>query len=590
MQADDPVKLRATLSDLLATVWRYARPSAWRTLFVVALGAVLEGVGLVLLVPVAETIFRQDGSARSGITSDALSWMERIGLESVLSQLSVMGVVFVLLVALRSYVLLKRDVLLMELSQGFVDEIRFGFFVRLARADWPVIKRYRKSELLNTMTTNIGRLSLTMRFLSTNLVLFALGLSYLVAAFVVSAALGLALLTLVALGLVSAVAWTRRSHGLGHRLNMANRGVMRETTVFLDGLKAAKVARAERELSDRFAASIAETRAISVEFVEQQARLRNAVQLISSVAALGVLLVGFALVGLSGSELLVMAAIVMRLAPNLIATFGGMQSIAHALPAFEAIRATERELEAAHKSVEGTQSAVETPIAVPGDAPILLRDATVEVSGPDGQRTRLVRVDKMEIGSGTLVHVGGPSGAGKSTMVELVAGLHLPSTGSVMRGDVVLCAASRAGWQQAISFAPQEPFIFDGTVRENLLWPNLEVDDAAIWRALDAAEARSIVEGLPAGLDEGLLDGGARLSGGERQRLCLARALLRPADLLILDEATSALDPELERRIVGRLRESIGRRIVLMVSHSLNAVQYADMRVEVAHGEARIAG
>lgn len=168
------------------------------------------------------------------------------------------------------------------------------------------------------------------------------------------------------------------------------------------------------------------------------------------------------------------------------------------------------------------------------------------------------------------------------------AGLHLPAKGSVRRGDFPLEAGQRRAWQAQVSFAPQEPFIFDGTVRENLLWPNLAAEDAALWHALDQAEATEIVSGLPARLDEELLDGGARLSGGERQRLCLARALVRPASLLVLDEARSAMDPELERRIIGRLRQDIGRRIVLMVSHSLNAVGFADLRIDVSKGQARI--
>ena len=172
--------------------------------------------------------------------------------------------------------------------------------------------------------------------------------------------------------------------------------------------------------------------------------------------------------------------------------------------------------------------------------------------------------------------------------MELVAGLHLPVSGSVSRGDIALDATNRSAWQAQISFAPQEPFIFDGSVRDNLLWPNLQIDDDQIWEVLAQVEAADIVCGLPKGLDEELLDGGARLSGGERQRLCLARTLLRPASMLILDEATSAMDPELERSVVARLRDNIGERIVLLVSHSLNAVEHADVRIEVSDGESHI--
>ncbi|GGD47417.1 ATP-binding cassette domain-containing protein [Erythrobacter arachoides] len=581
----------ASFGDLLQAIRAYAADGIFGTLSIITLAAVLESAGLVLLVPVAETIFAGEGkgAARSGLTMQIAAWMEAVGLNSVLQQLAGLGVIFIALVALRAVVLLRRDIVLMQMSQGFIDRVRLDFFSLLAHADWPVIKRYRKAELLNTMTTNVGRLGQAIRFLSSGIVVGVLGLAYLASAFVVSVALGLALLGLIAIGGVFAAIWSRRSHRLGRQLNQANRFVMHETTTFLDGMKAAKAARAEDELSRRFAGSIAEARLISVQFVTQQGRLRNSIQFIASVAALLVLLLGYGVIGLNGGELVVMAAIVMRLAPNLVTTLTGVQSLAHAMPAFESIRAIEGELRRAKASggiVPGREPSGEPP----ADQPLEAKAVSVEVNSLAGENITLVRADDLLFAPGTLVHVGGPSGAGKSTLVELFAGLHLPAQGMVSRGAYALDAASRPGWQARVSFAPQEPFIFDGTVRENLCWPNVEADDQQLWAALETAGAGDIVARLPAGLDEPMLDGGARLSGGERQRLCLARALLRPADLLILDEATSAMDAELERSIIGRLRQDIGNRVVLMVSHSLNAVMHADQRIEVTGGHARVVG
>ena len=583
MQPSEPEPPLASLRALLRAIHAFARGSIASTLAIILLAALLEGAGLVLLLPVAETLFAQETGTHSGLTGTLRAMLESWNVTSVTAQLAVMGAGFLLLVALRAAVLLKRDVLMMRLSQGFVDHTRRSFFTLLAQADWPVIKRFRKAQLLNAMTTNIARLAATMSALSRGLITVAMALAYLVAAFFVSALLGAVLLGLTAFGLVSAIIWTRRSHRLGTQLTSANRGVMQETTRFLDGMKAAKAARAEAALTQRFDARIAESRALAVEFVEQQGRLRNAVQLGASVAALLTLLVGYGLVGLSGGELLVMAAIVLRLSPNLIATFGGLQTIAHALPAFTSIRETEAALRAAQGEAERDTPVTLAHIPSP-DAPLILREASVSVPGEDGGETVLVHCAQIAFAPGTLTHISGPSGAGKSTLVELVAGLHLPASGSVSRGAVELTAQTRRGWQQAVSFAPQEPFLFDDSVRANMLWPDLAVDDAAIWQVLEQCEAAELVRGLPKGLDHELLDGGARLSGGERQRLCLARALLRPASLLVLDEATSAMDPELERRIISGLRESIGQRIVLLVSHSLNAAGCADQAIRVSGG------
>ncbi|MCB2066448.1 MAG: ABC transporter ATP-binding protein [Erythrobacter sp.] len=584
---------RATRSDVRAlttAIYDYMRPQLGYSVFIITLAALLEGVGIVLLLPLAETVFAADGSMpQSGMTGRIAGWLAAAGFTTVMQQLAVMGLAFVLLVALRSWVLLRRDVLMSELNLGFVDEERRKFFVMLAHAEWPVIKRYRKAHLLDTMTNNIARLAQVMQFLTRGVVTLALALATMGAAFVISITLGFALVGMSAAGLVFAIAWSRRSHASGERLNRAHRGMMSETTRFLDGLKAAKAARAEDTLAASYSARVQAIRRVQTAFIEQQGRLRNGIQLLASVAALAVLLVGYGLLGLGGGELLVMAAVILRLAPNMVQTFSGVQSVAFSFPAYTALRAMEAELAAAHGALPAApaDSVVDLVLDLAAEA-LELRQCSVRVIDEQGEEVTLVQADAITIPPGSLVHVGGPSGAGKSTLVELVAGLHLPATGTVRCGGLALGAQTCRAWQSQVSFAPQEPFIFDGTVRENLCWPNLSPDEATIWQALEDASAASLVRGLPAGLDEPLLDGGARLSGGERQRLCLARALLRPAKLLVLDEATSAMDPLLEREIVTRLRDQAGGRIVLLVSHSRNALDLADLRIDVAEGEARL--
>lgn len=574
---------------LVSAIVEFIGPRMIPTFALVGLAAILEAVGLVLLLPVAETVFAQS-EGQTGVTAAVAGGLASIGVEAVLGQLAVMGSGFVVLVLLRAYVLRIRDIRLMELSQGFVDHERRKFFVLLAEADWPVIKRYRKANLLNSLTTNIGRLATAMHFLTRGLVALALGIAALAAGFIVSWTLGFLLLGMTAVGVAFALVWTKRSRRSGNLLNRANYGVVSETIRFFDGLKAAKAARAETELEERFAASIAETRAINVAFAAQQASLRNAIQVTAALVALGVLIAGYGFLDLGGGELLVMAAIVLRLSPNLLSTLSGLQSVAHALPAFAAIRDLEEKLAREHENLHQRTGQAE-PKAI-GDSPpagLFIRRASVQVTDEPDAVVTLVETDTLAIAPGSVVHVSGPSGAGKSTFAELVAGLYLPATGLVQHDSLTLGRETRGQWQEGVAFVPQEPFLFDGTVRENLLWPNWQADDAATWQALEMAQADVIVRDLPGGLDADLLDGGARLSGGERQRLCLARALLIPARLLILDEGTSAMDPILERAVLSRLRERQSDTIVLNVTHSLNAIDLADMHLEVSNGRVRLA-
>jgi len=149
-------------------------------------------------------------------------------------------------------------------------------------------------------------------------------------------------------------------------------------------------------------------------------------------------------------------------------------------------------------------------------------------------------------------------------------------------GGLILDEGGQAKWQARVAFAPQEPFLFAASIRENLLWPDLSCSDKRIWDALKTAAADDLVRCVPEGLDLTLLDGGSRLSGGERQRLCLARALLREGSVLIIDEATSAVDRVLEDAIYARLLKVAQHRLVLCISHAPSVAAMATMIIDVS--------
>jgi ABC-type multidrug transport system fused ATPase/permease subunit len=130
-------------------------------------------------------------------------------------------------------------------------------------------------------------------------------------------------------------------------------------------------------------------------------------------------------------------------------------------------------------------------------------------------------------------------------------------------------------WRRRVGVVPQEPRLFDWSVRENLLLTAPDASEERLWASLETASA-GFVRSLPLGLETRLGDRGTRLSGGERQRVCIARALLQEPSLVVFDEPTSQLDPESERAVAASLQRAAHGRTSLLIAHRLSTVRAAD--------------
>ena len=188
--------------------------------------------------------------------------------------------------------------------------------------------------------------------------------------------------------------------------------------------------------------------------------------------------------------------------------------------------------------------------------------------------------------AGTRLALVGPTGAGKSTLAKLMARLYDPQDGSVSFGGVNLRDASMEDLRGRIVVIPQEGFLFDGSVRDNLLIAKPDATEAELLGALDRLGLRERFEALPEGLDTEVRERGSRLSAGERQLVALSRAALVDPAVLVLDEATSNLDPGTEMLIEAALEKLMVGRSVIVVAHRLSTVQRADKIAVVA--DARI--
>ena len=182
----------------------------------------------------------------------------------------------------------------------------------------------------------------------------------------------------------------------------------------------------------------------------------------------------------------------------------------------------------------------------------------------------------MHIPAGSVIGLAGGSGAGKSTLVRLMMGLIAPDEGTVTVDGTPLEKVYLPSYYRYLSYVPQEPPVFDGTLRENIAF-DAEVTEGDLSSALRDACLEELVRRLPEGLDTAIGEKGAQLSGGERQRLAFARLFLqKEARILILDEATSALDTVTEQRVMEALMRRRGERTVVLIAHRLSTLLCAD--------------
>jgi subfamily B ATP-binding cassette protein MsbA len=191
---------------------------------------------------------------------------------------------------------------------------------------------------------------------------------------------------------------------------------------------------------------------------------------------------------------------------------------------------------------------------------------------------------------GEVLALVGMSGGGKTSLVNLIPRLYDVSSGRVLIGGKDVKDLSIKSLRDHISIVTQEPILFNESVRENIRYGRMDATDLEIENAAKAAFAYDFIQGFAQGFDTIIGELGSRLSGGEKQRLCIARALIKDAPILILDEATSALDSEAEGIVQKALENLMKGRTSFVIAHRLSTIDYASRVILLKDGSIREEG
>ncbi|MDN3644829.1 ABC transporter ATP-binding protein [Pontixanthobacter aestiaquae] len=542
----------------------------------VGAGALLEGIGIVAILPFAALI---TGNADTQTARSILEFMGSLGISTEVGRALVLSCGFLLLLALRGLVVWKRDTKLFYMGLGYVDRWRSKLFRAIADAQWSVVSNLRRTDIEHSITNDVMRLSSgTDRMLKGGAAI-ALALVQLAIIALLAPTLLLMVLSLVLVAAAVTGPLLRKANRLGQRLTNSGRQIHSVLGDFLISQKLARLNNAQNQFLDRFDSSVRDVRSHQLDFFKSQTAARICFQFAAGCVVVAALLVGFFVLLTPLSVLAVTLLVLARLVGpvQMVAQTG--QAIANTLPAYTSLEATLAELQDAAEPL----TELDRTDHKMGPASLVLSDISFAYS--ESSPPVLTDVD-LTIAAGEIVALSGVSGDGKTTLLDIIAGLHHAVDGAItVDGEHLDTPSAFRNWRSQLAYLPQDPFLFDSSLRENLTWSAEAVADEALWTALEIAGADGFVRKMSDGLDSRAGERGQNMSGGQRQRICIARALLRKPRLLILDEATNALDAQLEKDILERLIAMRDQFSIILVTHRRDTQQLADRLVTLSGGK-----
>lgn len=486
---------------------------------------------------------------------------------------------FVGLVAVRATAARAVARLTASVREELVERLRMRVYRAIVSAQWEYLVTRSPAAFAHVLSSEVARVGgMVSQFTEAAVALLmvavyvalALRLSPVLAALVLVSAAGLGW---VLRGILN------RASELGTAAADARYRLHAAVSAHLSSMKTAR----SFDAMDRHAAEFADAsramREVGTASSASESRLQHQLEVGSTIALALIVYVSVATLNLQPGLLLVLLYIFARIVPRLVQIYRLGQALMTALPTVESVRLVEEECNAAAQR----QAESRSPVS-------FSRDVTFErvsyLYPTRGVVTRAVDDVSICIKAGCTTALVGPSGSGKTTMADLLMGLLTPTSGRILIDDAPLSIEVMEAWRHQIAYVPQDAFLFDDTIRANLLWACPEASEPELWEALRLAAVDGFVGSLPDGLDSAVGDRGVMVSGGERQRLAIARALLRKPQLLLLDEATSAVDVDSEERIKAALESLHHKLTIVMITHRPGAIRNADQIYVIDGGRA----
>ena len=503
------------------------------------------------------------------------------------------GVIAIAALLLSNAINLLAEYARTRYANSFAHWLRVRLLRRMAAQPYGYFLQRNSGDLLRKVMGDVGNytggvllplLDSIARALTAALLLVTLFLVQPVIAFFAALGLGAFYFTIFRL-------LARKRQEVNEGFRAAFGGSYRDAQQMLGGIKPIKVHRAEEHFLSRFAGHSA----VVAQMSSRVPIIANSSRYLIEPLAFGGLVLAVVVLAVRGrdfSDILpnlgVMAVAGYRLLPSLQLLYGQvtqLTSMRYSLDeVFEEFAAAEQDEKSGN-----VETSLGRPRSIAWHNAVTLDTVSFVYQGTD----RPV-LDRFSITIQKNMSIGfiGPTGSGKSTLIDLLLGLHRPTSGRVLIDGQPLTPELIPSWQATIGYVPQDIFLIDDTIARNIALgvPDNEIDTVRLQEVCSMTQILDFIEKeLRDGFQTTVGERGVRLSGGERQRLGLARALYHQPSLLLLDEATSALDIATEARLIEALRQLSGKLTIVTVAHRFSAVAGSDKLVDLGNETTAVA-
>ncbi|MEK4302273.1 ABC transporter ATP-binding protein [Oceanobacillus sp. FSL W8-0428] len=560
----------------LKQIYRYSGKIVYINLFAMAGIGLLDSAAILLLVPLISMSGIVDmGAVRIPILS-IFDFMADI---PAAAGLPIILAIFIMIAVGQNIVKRQLNVKNNRLQQGFLRYMRVETYKLLLYSNWQVFIRNRKSDFINILTSEIARSSVgvysVLQFISSIVFTFIqIGL-----AFILSPVITTFVLLCGSVLILFNRKFLKRSLTLGNRNYELSKEYISGITDHMNGIKDIKSNTLEKSRLDWFGLITKEMENEQVEYIKLKSTSQLYYKMASAILIAVFIYFAIMMFHAQAAQLLLIIIIFSRLWPGVAGIQSSMEQIAATIPSFRAVITLQDECRNA-KEFNTDESLKNTSIKMKK----AIQCDQIYFRYNENADCALTNIN-LVIPPNKMTAFVGRSGAGKSTLIDLLLGLNQPENGKILIDGVSLSYNNISAWRKSISYVPQEPFLFNTSIRENLEIVKTNVTEEELWEALEFSSAIDFVKKLPDGLDTIIGDRGIKLSGGERQRLVLARAILRKPSILVLDEATSALDTANESKIQAALERLKGKMTIIVIAHRLSTIQNADQVVVLEEGK-----